>query len=171
MKRLVLILGFLAVFVNIFAFSFMGVDIEGDVEVVADNLASKGFVRKIGTVQTGPDKGKREVMKTEDTLFLEGKYEGNDATLLLRFPKKDDIVSELYLSIEKPSFSEILSVWKKVSNGLEEKYGTPDIDADVIDFPNSNSKFIKQWEFKDVTICLDMPKKGYEVLFSIAPND
>lgn len=155
---------------NVYAFKFMDVEISGNVEIVADKLAEKGFTRKTETIQEGPDKGLKAIVKTEDILLLEGQYLGNDALLVLRTPKKDEMVSGIYLNVVKQDPIELLEAWGEISDSLIEKDGLPDFDFDWRKHPEMKSEvlLLKRWEFKDVVISISVFENKNEILLTIS---
>ncbi len=151
MKRLLLLSGLLAVCLNLFAIEFLGVELSGNVEEVADKFAEKGFTRLMGTIQEGPDKGKPAVVQTEDFLFLEGKFAGEDARIILRTENQDNLVTGIFLDIIKPSFGNLYpNIWKRISENLIKDYGQPDVTynslTDTVSVDSDGIIFLKYWK-------------------------
>ncbi len=168
MKKFIVILCFLTLSLNLFAFEFLGVEIAGNVEEVADKLAEKGFNRKIGIIQEGPNKGKSEVMKLEDALFLEGEFGKEKALLILRMPNEDEIVNSLFLSFTTSTFFEAIDDWESISKELIKQYGEPTYKLDL---RGSDEEYIllNIWEFRDYEINMHIPSNKPIILISIHP--
>ncbi len=170
MKRLLLVFGLLAACLNLFAIDFLGVELSGNVEDVADKFAEKGFTRVMGTIQEGPDKGKPAVVQTEEFLILEGKFAGGNTKTILHTENRDGLVTKVSMRISKSSFENLYpSIWEKASEQLIKDYGQPDITynalTDASPINNSGTILLKYWEKKDGNICLKFDEDNSIFIF------
>lgn len=173
MKRLLLVFGLMAVWFNLLAIDFMGVKLSGNVEEVADNFAEKGFTRRMGVIQEGPDKGTPAVWKTEEMLMLDGKFEGEKASLMLQTENCDELVTAIDLTIKNSSFNELYTIWRRVANTLIKMYGSPDVNynslIDQRSSGDSDTIFLKYWEKEDAKVYLNFLKDN-SIYLAIVTN-
>lgn len=115
----------MTLYMNIFAFKFMDVEIAGNVEDVADKLADKGFYRAKGIAKKGSKKGKEEVVKLDNLMLLKGSLFGSEAEMMLYMKNKDDIVTGFSIDFDNLSQEELEVLYIKLFNFFKEEYGMP----------------------------------------------